>query len=244
MQIIPAIDLRGGKVVRWIRGESDKEIIYGEDPVAFVRQYEDSGAEWLHVVDLEGACSGNPLNLEIVRNIRKKTRLKVEFGGGLRDYETIKKVTEAGIDRFILGTKALDIEFLKRMIAEFGDRVAVSLDCSNGFVKIAGWQEQTRVAVIPLLEEMRLSGLKYIIYTDISRDGMLQGPNLPALKEVLNASGDMQIIQSGGVSSLEDVRAILRILSPNLYGMIIGRALYEEKIKLSEAIELNNKQSL
>lgn len=235
MKILPAIDLRGGRVVRLEQGRADAETVYSDDPVAVALDFKKQGAEELHVVDLDGAFTGKPQNLEIVARIVKAFDRPVELGGGLRDLETIRKAIEIGVRRVVLGTKACDsLEFVRQIVDECGgERVAVGIDAKNGKVATKGWTEVGDWDAITLAQGVSVAGAETIIYTDIATDGMFTGPNLPALRDLLEAT-DCRVIASGGVSTVEHVDS-LRALG-QLYGVIIGKAIYDKKLSLAEIL--------
>ncbi|HNV86685.1 MAG TPA: 1-(5-phosphoribosyl)-5-[(5-phosphoribosylamino)methylideneamino]imidazole-4-carboxamide isomerase [Candidatus Omnitrophota bacterium] len=238
MLIIPAIDLRGGKVVRWITGSPRQEIPYGDDPLAFARQYEKEGALWLHVIDLDGAIAGKLTNLAKILEIRKASRLKIEVGGGIRNLETVDKLIGEGIDRVILGTKAVDSLFLRKALDQYGDKLAVSADALKGTVKIAGWAESSELSLDEFLAELAKTPLKTLICTEISRDGMMKGPDTENLIALCRRTPGIRMILSGGVSSLDDILKLAGISEPNFLGVIVGRALYEKKFSLEEALRI------
>ena len=242
MILIPAIDLRRGKVVRLIRGQYDQEIVYGEDPVAFALNYEAQGAEWLHVVDLDGALHGEILNLPVLEKIRKSTALKIEFGGGVRALETIDQLLRMGIDRVILGTKALQPDFIVKAVELYRDQLAVSLDTHQGMVQVQGWTQQSKITLPEAAAKLWGFGIRYLVYTNISKDGMLSGPDLTGFGDVLRMMEGIQVILSGGIGSLGDIESLKPLKNPNFYGCIIGRALYEKKFTLKEAISLFKNQ--
>lgn len=237
MYLIPAIDLRGGRVVRLIRGQFDKEIVYGENPAAFAKEYERQGAEWLHVVDLEGALHGEISNLPQLESIRKNSSLKIEFGGGVRSLETVDKLLGAGVDRVILGTKGLQVDFVRGLVAKYPDKIAVSLDTQDGMVQTQGWTSQSNLALAEAVAQLSRLGVRYLIYTNIAKDGMLSGPDLPGFSDVLQKASGMQVILSGGIGELSDIRKLKEVSHSNFYGCIIGRALYEKKFTLKEALD-------
>lgn len=244
MYLIPAIDLRGGKVVRLIRGQFDQEIVYGDDPVAFARDYEKQGAEWLHVVDLEGALQGEIKNMRELERIRKSTKLKIEFGGGIRALETIDMLLGAGIDRVILGTKALQPDFIRDAVAKHRDKLAVSLDIHEGMVQIQGWTLPSRLTLAEAAAKLWGFGIRYLIYTNISKDGMLSGPDLSGFGDVLRMMKEMNVILSGGIGALEDIQKLTALKDSNFYACIIGRALYEKKFTLQAALSLLREKRL
>ncbi len=237
MIIFPAIDIKEGKVVRLIQGKFDQVTDYGLDPVTVAQEWEKQGAQWIHVVDLDGAQTGEPKNLEIIFKIVKNVKIPVQVGGGIRQETTIEKLFKNNVARVVLGTKAVkNLSFLKEILKRHGNKIAVSLDCSQGFVQTKGWTQGSNVQAIPFCSELEKAGLQCLVYTDISRDGMLQGPNFTGLTELLNKT-KISVIASGGVSSIDDIKK-LKALRPAPMGVIIGKALYEGKINLKEAIRL------
>ena len=235
MNIFPAIDLRGGKVVRLCEGDYDRMTVYSDDPLAVCRSFKDAGASYLHVVDLDGAKDGTTENFEVIKNIVSEGGLLVEVGGGIRSEETIKRYIDIGVMRVILGTIAVtDPEFVRDMVKKFGDRIAVGVDIKNGMVATHGWTKVSELECFDFCRTMRGFGVKTIICTDISKDGLLLGTNLELYKK-LNAEISVDIVASGGVTSLEDVKALT---SMNTYGAILGKALYTGKIDLAAAIKI------
>ncbi|MEI8012870.1 MAG: 1-(5-phosphoribosyl)-5-[(5-phosphoribosylamino)methylideneamino]imidazole-4-carboxamide isomerase [Candidatus Omnitrophota bacterium] len=236
MLIIPAIDIKDGKVVRLFQGRFDQVTEYGSDPVDTARHWEALGAPYLHVVDLDGAESGLRKNHEAICRIAREVKIPVETGGGIRSRDVVDFYLRAGIDRVILGTKVVDDrDFLKDVLASWGGRIAVSLDCADGFVARRGWVETSAVRGTDLAQEFAAMGLMYIIYTDIARDGTLAGPNISGLQEMLALTG-VNIIASGGVKSIEDILALKALARNNLYGVITGRAIYEGTLDVREAL--------
>ena len=234
MKIFPAIDLYDGKVVRLLKGDYDKMTVYSDNPIEIARDFESKGAGFIHMVDLEGAKDGTTPNLETVKKIANETGLFTEIGGGIRSMETIEKYLENGVDRVILGTAAVENpEFLKLAIAKYGERIAVGVDIKDGFVAIKGWLEKSQYSGIEFCEMMQNIGVKTLICTDISKDGAMQGTNRELYKE-LSKRFDIDIVASGGVSSIDDIKALRKL---DLYGAIIGKAYYIGAIKLEEALE-------
>lgn len=234
--IYPAIDLWEGKVVRLRQGDFEKMTVYSNDPGKFARVWEDDGARWLHVVDLEGAKNGALSNTESLRSICASVGCKIEFGGGVRSAEDIQKLLDLGVERVILGTRALDREFLEAVLREYGEKIAVGIDVRDGFVQTRGWQESAAVGLEEVIGFLNNFPLGILIYTDIRKDGMLEGPNWEGLQRVLELSR-AAVLLSGGVSSIENVRQAGGIRHGGFAGMIIGKALYEEKFTLREALE-------
>ncbi len=238
MLVIPAIDLRGGQCVRLTQGRLDKETIFSKDPVFIAKLFKAKGAKRLHIVDLDGAFSGKPQNKSIIKKIVKSVDIPVQLGGGIREFKTIKKILSRGIDKVIIGTAAIyDPNLARRAIHEFGRRVIVGIDAFNGKVAIGGWKEITSIDAIELAKKLELWGVSEIIFTDISKDGMLEGPNLRAIKKMAK-SVNIPIIASGGISSLRDIERIKRLERYGVIGVIIGKAIYTESISLEDAIQL------
>ena len=236
MIIFPAIDLYGGKAVRLYKGDYAQMTVYSENPIEVARDFEAAGATWIHMVDLEGARDGTTPNLSVVADIAKNTSLKVEIGGGIRSLETVKTYVDAGVSRVILGTAAVkDPEFLRAALDAYGDKIAVGVDIKDGKVAIKGWLETAEDDALTFCEKMQALGVRTIISTDISKDGAMMGAN-HALYRTLSERFDLQIVASGGVSSIDDVK---KLRSLELYGAIIGKAYYTGAIDLKEAIEVS-----
>lgn len=235
MNIFPAIDLVDGKAVRLFKGDYAQMTVYSENPLEVARDFEKAGAKFIHLVDLEGAKSGETPNISTVEKIVKNTNLFAEIGGGIRNTETVKKYIDIGIDRVILGTAAVnDEEFLKKAVEIWGEKIAVGVDIKDGFVAIKGWLEKSQYAAFDFCKKMQDIGVKTLICTDISKDGAMQGTNHGLYRE-LSEKFSMQITASGGVSSIEDIK---KLRSLDLYGAIIGKAYYTGAIDLAEAIEV------
>jgi len=237
MKIIPAIDIKGGKVVRLRQGKAEDEAIYFDSPLKAAKMWAAQGADFIHVVDLDGAIEGRLKNLKLVKEIVDNTNVKIELGGGIRDERTIQEVIDAGIEKVVIGTKALEEDFISKISKRFGDKIVVGIDAKDGVVLTKGWLFKTKISAVELAKKMARLDIKTINYTDISRDGMLVGPNIDGLKEILKVSG-VDIITSGGVSTIDDVRRLKCLEPDGLKGMIIGKALYEKTIDLREAIEI------
>ncbi len=235
MNLFPAIDLVGGKAVRLFKGDYAQMTVYDDDPLNAARRFEAAGAKYLHMVDLEGARDGGTPNYDVVRRVVENTDLFVEIGGGIRDMAVIEKYLSAGVRRVILGTAAIaDAEFTRRAIGEYGDAVALGADVKDGEVAIRGWLELSGMTLDAFCEKYQRLGARTLICTDVSRDGAMRGANR-ALYADLQRKYRMDIVASGGVSSIEDVRALAGL---GLYGAIIGKALYTGDIDLREAIEV------
>ena len=236
MLIFPAIDLYNGKVVRLYKGDYANMTIYSHDPLSVAKDFENAGATWIHMVDLEGAKEGTTLNLGVVASVAQNTNLKVEIGGGIRSMETVKAYLDAGVSRVILGTAAVtNPDFLKEALATYGEKIAVGVDIKDGKVAIKGWLETSQDDAMTFCQKMQDLGVSTIICTDISRDGAMQGSN-NQLYATMAETFSLQIIASGGVSSMDD---IYRLRDINLYGAIVGKAYYTGAILLKEAIEVS-----
>ena len=235
MNIFPAIDLYGGKAVRLFKGDYNQMTVYNDNPLEVARTFEEMGATHLHLVDLEGARNGKPGNLDTIKKITEETTLFTEVGGGIRNMDVAKAYIESGVDRIILGTAAVNDEaFLKEAVSTFGDKVAVGVDIKDGFVAIKGWTEKSEVSAEDFMKKMEDLGVKTVICTDISRDGAMQGSNNELYRK-LSEDFSVQLVASGGVSSIDDIKALSDM---NLYGAIIGKAYYIGAIDLKEAIEV------
>lgn len=235
MFLYPAIDLVQGKAVRLYKGDYAQMTVYSDDPLQVAKDFRNAGSKHIHLVDLEGAKSGKPENLETIRAIAAQTDLFVEVGGGIRNMETVAQYLNAGVDRVILGTAAVtDPDFLREALAAYGEKIAVGVDLKDGFVAIKGWTEKSSLTADEFFSKLEKLGVKTVICTDISRDGVMQGTNLSMYQELFSKYS-MDLIASGGVSSLEDVKALSRM---RLHGAIIGKAYYIGAIDLKEAIEV------
>ena len=235
MIIYPAIDLRGGRCVRLVEGDFNRETQYDADPAAAARRWAEAGAEWLHVVDLDGAVAGRPTNLEAIARIRESVSIPIQLGGGLREPEHLRIAFDLGMNRVILGTAALTSpELVTQAVAMYGDAVAVGLDARNGRLAAAGWLEQTDALATEVAARLRTAGVQHFIATDIARDGTLQGPNLASLNELQALLGH-GVIASGGVGTLDD---LLALNTAGVAGAIVGRAIYDGRVDLAEAISL------
>ena len=235
MLIYPAIDLYGGKAVRLYKGDYAQMTVYSDDPVAVAKDFAAKGAACIHLVDLEGAKNGTTPNYETVAAIKKATGLLCEIGGGIRSMETIEKYLSAGIDRVILGTAAVtEPGFVETAVAKYGEKIAVGIDIKDGFVAIKGWTEKSEEKAMDFSAKMEKIGVKALICTDISKDGAMQGTNHALYRELSERFG-MNIIASGGVSSLEDVERLAKL---GIHGAIVGKAYYTGAIDLAKAIEV------
>ncbi len=235
MNIFPAIDLIEGKAVRLFKGDYSKKTVYNNDPVNVVKDFKNAGAEFLHLVDLDGAKNGTTSNFDTVKRIVKEGGIFVEIGGGIRSEQTAERYFDIGVNRVIIGTAAVsDTEFLTRLLEKYDEKIAVGVDIKDGFVAINGWLEQSDFTLFDFCGKMQRLGVKYLICTDISRDGAMKGTNIEMYRE-LGRRFDMNITASGGVSSIDDIKNLSKL---NLYGAIIGKAYYTGAINLSEAIRV------
>lgn len=235
MLILPAIDILGGKCVRLTKGAYETAAQVAEDPIETALGFEKSGAEFIHMVDLDGARSGSRVNSEIYEAVVNKVHIPIEVGGGIRDIETVDYYISKGIQRVIIGSAALkNPELVKRAVGAYGDRIAVGIDALDGMVKTSGWLEDSDISFVELAKMMENIGVQYIIFTDISKDGTLSGPNYTQLAE-LQASVHTNIIASGGIRDAEHIRRLGRM---KLYGVICGKSIYSGSLSLSEAIEI------
>ncbi len=234
MIIFPAIDLFDKKAVRLYKGDYQNMTVYSDNPIEIAHDFEKCGATHIHMVDLEGAKDGTTPNIDIVKQVANETNLFVEIGGGIRDIATVEKYLSAGVGRVILGTAAVtDTEFLKAVVEKYGEKIAVGADVKDGYIAIKGWVEKSEITLEDFLSDMQNIGVKYIICTDISKDGAMRGTNLQLYRE-LSQKYSMNITASGGVSSLDDVKKLREM---NIYGAIIGKAYYIGAIDLKDALE-------
>ncbi len=236
--IFPAIDLKDGRVVRLRQGQKDAVTVYSEDPAAIALRWANDGARCLHVVDLDGAFDGKPKNWESVRKILAAVKIPVQLGGGLRTEQQIESALAMGVKRCVVGTKACESPaFVKTLVKKFGERIVVGVDALDGMVAVRGWTEKTSQVARDFVTQIAGLGVKTIIFTDISTDGMMIGPNLKAMAQIADAAlphGGMDIIASGGVSAEKDIAALKALGKKNLVGVIVGKALYEGKIDLKK----------
>ena len=235
MLVIPAIDLKDGRCVRLCQGDMAAETVYSEDVLAIARAWQEGGASLIHVVDLNGAVDGEPRNLPQIETVLKAVKIKVQVGGGIRTIETVRHYLQAGVSRVVLGTAAVtDRAFLEQACREFPQKILLGLDARDGKVAVKGWTSVSDTRAIDLLKKVSGLAIGAVIYTDIARDGMLNGPNLPTLKEVVAASA-FPVIASGGISRIEDLFAV-RSLGPRIEGAIVGKALYDGKLDYWAAV--------
>ncbi|MBM7688932.1 1-(5-phosphoribosyl)-5-[(5-phosphoribosylamino)methylideneamino]imidazole-4-carboxamide isomerase [Enterococcus ureilyticus] len=236
MRILPAIDIREGKAVRLVQGDFLQKTIVNNDPVAQAQEFKDAGLEMMHVVDLDGALVGKAENASLIEQMKRKTGLKIELGGGIRTIEQIDNYVAIGIDRIIIGSAALrDPELVKAAVKKYGDKIAVGIDAKNGKVAISGWLDVSETDYLQMAQEMAAIGVKTIIYTDIEKDGTLTGPTFDDYEKLLKAVPAVQIIASGGVSSQAD---LIQLAELGLSGAIVGKAFYNGAITLTEMLEV------
>ncbi|HHW47382.1 MAG TPA: 1-(5-phosphoribosyl)-5-[(5-phosphoribosylamino)methylideneamino]imidazole-4-carboxamide isomerase [Clostridiaceae bacterium] len=235
MIIYPAIDIKGGKCVRLVQGRFDDETVYSDDPVEVALKWERHGAQYLHVVDLDGARTGEPRNARTISEIASRVSIPVQTGGGIRSIDKVEAALSNGIKRVILGTSAIkDQELVKALLEKYGDRIVIGIDARDGMVAIEGWERTSGFTAVEFARKMQSLGAKTIIYTDISRDGMLSGPNLKAMEEMVRAV-DIDVIASGGVGRIDDIR---NLKNTGVSGVIIGKALYTGNVDLKQALEI------
>lgn len=240
MVLVPAIDMLDGKCIRLFKGDYNKVTVYG-DPVEIGRKWQDLGAEMIHLVDLDGAEAGNPKNLDVIKKLVDNLEIPLEIGGGIRTMDTIKMYLDLGVQRVILGTAAVEnMALVACAAAVYGDRIVVGIDAQDGIVKTKGWLNDTRIEALTLALDMKELGVERIIYTDINRDGTLGGPNIPET-EALARNSRMKITASGGMSSIKDIKAVMKLEQYGVDEVILGKALYENKIDLTEALKITGK---
>jgi phosphoribosylformimino-5-aminoimidazole carboxamide ribotide isomerase len=233
--LYPAIDIRGGKAVRLAQGDYDRETAYDDDPAVAARRWVEGGASWLHVVDLDGARAGEPVNLDHVRRIVATVGVPVQLGGGLRDSGKVEEAISSGVERVVLGTAAVkDPDMAAAIAAAHGDRVVVSVDSRSGRVAAEGWTESSDLDTRDVVTALSERGVRRFVYTPVDVDGLMEGPDLDSLREVAAATG-AEVIYSGGVGSIDDLRGLSELGLENLEGVIVGRALYEGRFTIAEA---------
>jgi phosphoribosylformimino-5-aminoimidazole carboxamide ribotide isomerase len=236
--LLPAIDIRGGRAVRLQRGDFARETVYADDPLEAARSFAEAGARSLHVVDLDGAREGRPVNLAHLRRIATELTVPVEYGGGLRSLVDVREALAAGAARVVLGTAALvDVEFLESVVETWGVRIVVAVDVREGHVSVSGWTKPTQMLPADAIERMQRRGVNQFVYTNVDRDGMLDGPDLDEVRRVSDVVRG-RFIYSGGIASLDDLRALRELRLVNLAGVISGKALYEGRFTVAEAVEV------
>ena len=236
MIIYPAIDLKEGRCVRLYQGDFAQETVVNPNPIQQAKAFEEEGAKALHIVDLDGALSGDLTNAAIIQDIRKAIKIPIQVGGGIRTMAQVASYLDAGIDRVIIGSKAIeDPEFVAEAVAKYGDKIAVGIDAKNGFVATRGWLEVSTKDYLTVASEMAALGVATIIFTDIAKDGTLLGPNLEQLQKIAEQVPDLQIIASGGISSKADLEAVKAL---EVYGVISGKALYNGNLTMADVVEV------
>ncbi len=234
MKIFPAIDIKDKKCVRLIKGDFDNKTEYEMSPVEQAGKYKDHGFKNLHIVDLDGALTGETVNINIIEEIVGKFDLKIEVGGGLRNFESIQTYVDAGVEKVILGSAAIkDKSFLKEACEKFPDKIALGLDAKNGYLSVSGWKENSNLKTLDFLKNVNDYGASRLIYTDINRDGMKMSPNFDETEDVANNS-NCPVIVSGGVSTIDDIKKVKKLGNKNIEGIIVGKAIYDGDIKLDE----------
>jgi phosphoribosylformimino-5-aminoimidazole carboxamide ribotide isomerase len=237
IELYPAIDLRDGAAVRLVQGDFERSTVFNEDPVAQAQAFAREGATNLHVVDLDGALQGNPMHAPIIAQLAAAFPGTVQLGGGLRDQPAVETAIATGVDRVVVGTAVIeDEEFLRWATGRLGDRLVVALDARDGRVATHGWTQVSDRTAVDVATELARTGVRHLLYTDIGRDGTLGGPNLEALRRLSNAAPPLTILASGGISSLDDLVALAQLRLPNIRGVIVGRALYEGRFGVADAI--------
>jgi phosphoribosylformimino-5-aminoimidazole carboxamide ribotide isomerase len=237
MKIFPAIDIKDQKCVRLVKGDFDNKTEYEISPVEQAGKYKDHGFKNLHIVDLDGALTGEMVNLDIIHEIVSKFDIKIEIGGGIRSFESIKKYTEAGVEKVILGSAAIkDKNFLKEACEKFPNKIALGLDAKDGYLSVSGWKENSNQLTLDYLKEVNDYGVSRLIFTDINRDGMKQSPNFEETSKIADIA-NCPVIISGGVSSIDDVKKAKKLNNKNIEGIIVGKAIYDGDIKLDELVK-------
>ena len=237
MKIFPAIDIKDKKCVRLVKGNFDNKTEYEMSPIEQAGKYKDHGFENLHIVDLDGALTGEIVNLDIIQEIIIKFDLKIEIGGGIRNFDSIQKYTDAGVEKVILGSAAIkDKNFLKEACAKFPDKIALGLDAKDGYLSVSGWKENSNQLTLEYLKEINDYGASRLIFTDINRDGMKQSPNFEETSKVADLS-NCPVIISGGVSSIDDIKKVKELNNNNIEGIIVGKAIYDGDIQLDELVK-------
>ena len=235
MKVFPAIDIKNGKCVRLVKGDFDKKTEYQMSPIDQAGKYKDHGFKNLHIVDLDGALTGDIINLEIIKEIVNKFNFKIEIGGGIRNFESIQKYIDVGVEKVILGSAAIkDKKFLKEACLKFSNQIALGLDAKDGFLSVSGWKENSNKLTIDFLKEVNDYGISRLIYTDINRDGTKQSPNFDETSKVANIS-KCPVIISGGVSSIDDIKKAKDL--KNIEGIIVGKAIYDDDIDLKDLVK-------
>jgi phosphoribosylformimino-5-aminoimidazole carboxamide ribotide isomerase len=237
MIVIPAIDIRNGKVVRLVQGDYARSTEYPDSPLEVARKWDSCGVKMIHVVDLDGALIGEPRNLAIVSDIAKKVKARIELGGGIRSEEVVSRILDMGVEKVVVGTMALNDVFMKNLESRFRERVVAAIDARGGIVHTKGWRAKSKIKAVEFAKTLEGLGVKTINYTDISKDGLMEGLNLLSIEEFLMGRS-ASVVVGGGISSLDDIKALKKMERYKLAGIIIGKALYENKLDLVEAIKI------
>lgn len=233
MLVIPAIDIKGGRCVRLLQGDPDRETVYSNNPVDMAKRFQDLGAKLIHVVDLDGAFDGKPINRDLILNIARSVSIPIEVGGGLRNSESIQAYVDAGIKRIVLGSVILEDNFAD-LARSYAENIIAGIDAKDGLVVVKGWKDISAVSTNDAIQKVVSLGINEVIHTDISTDGMLQGPNIGAYRNILSVFPNIRLIASGGISSIDDLFALSEL---PVYGAITGKAVYDGKIDIAEACE-------
>tara|TARA_B100000575_G_C23011624_1_gene582729 strand:+ start:248 stop:973 length:726 start_codon:yes stop_codon:yes gene_type:complete len=234
MKIFPAIDIKDKKCVRLVKGDFNKKTEYEMSPVEQANKFKDYGFKNLHIIDLDGALTGQTVNLEIIKDIVNKFDIKIEVGGGVRNFDSIQKYTDAGVEKVILGSAAInDKEFLENACKKFPNKIALGLDAKDGYLAVSGWKKNSNLKTFDFLKEVNDFGVSRLIYTDINKDGMKTSPNFEGTEKIANNS-NFPVIISGGVSSIEDIKKAKELNNKNIEGIIVGKAIYDGDIKLED----------
>lgn len=237
MYIIPAIDIKNGNCVRLTKGEEDSEIIFSYNPAEVARKWESCGAQWIHVVDLDGAFGGKPVNIGVVEKIVDSVECSVQVGGGIRKVETVDRYFDAGVDRIIIGTAAFEnTDFLKTICGKYPGRIAVGIDTKDGRIAVKGWRETIDKGYADVVSELSEMGVSLIVHTNVDRDGTLEGVNIEPVSDFINSS-EIPVIVSGGISTLQDLESLSGLENGNLYGVILGKSIYMGNIDLKTAVQ-------
>lgn len=240
MLVIPAIDLRKSRCVRLVQGNPRDETVFSKEPISIAKLWQLKGAEYIHVIDLDGAITGTPKNLDIVFKIVNAVKIPVQFGGGIRDFETLEEIFKGKVDRVVLGTATVQsMDFVKEAYKKYKDRIIIGIDAKGDVAAIRGWKDITNKNVFKLAKEIEDIGIKTIVFTDVKKDGMLAGPNFKMIKEIAKTTG-LEVIASGGISTMDDVENIRALEKYGVTGMIIGTALYTGAIDLKEAVKIGD----
>jgi phosphoribosylformimino-5-aminoimidazole carboxamide ribotide isomerase len=237
MLVIPAIDLRGGRCVRLVQGDPERQTTYSDDPAAVAAGFERDGAKLIHIVDLDGAFEGRPVNHEVVKKIVRSVSIPVEIGGGIRNGEAVSMYRDAGIGRIILGTAVLEQD-VRSLVDRFRGLIVAGVDARDGMVATHGWKNVTSVSSMEMIKQLQNYGIRDFIYTDISTDGMLGGPNYNAFEAILAEVNDIALVASGGVSAIDDIRRLKEVGNGALWGCIVGKAIYDGRVRLEDALRL------